>query len=417
MSRLLNDLYNLSNKNNKAVSFYNLALSSMSQKNYENAIVHFNKALQEDNSLKFQVLILPNLAQCYILDNKFENAVLELTKALEITTDNEGKAYIHANLGFAYSQLKNYGFAIMEYKKAIKTSPSNAQYHYALAMLYEAKFQSNLAEAEIDKAIKLAPNNQDYINAKAKLSNIPALSLKIGRTAQPIHSLGVIITPSYMLAEKNFLPMIVYIYNESPLKKLAKEGEYIFDADCVKNGVGLIDSLVLPAKTKVTLVVNNTRFVVNTIDPITRKLNDQEKINLYRTWFYGFDKKITEIWELNDEKEKNEVGTKWGYEFESLIRSWSSYKDPLFDSAFTLLMEFFQAFNYPDKPDEVHYEINLSKLNFSVINQFTIEFFKEINFNLTAKYLELKIKKDDTVEDYSKTKLAKKPIISKPLKK
>ncbi|MFN8672333.1 MAG: hypothetical protein U0457_09700 [Candidatus Sericytochromatia bacterium] len=417
MSRLLNDLYNLNNKNSKAVSFYNLALTSMEQKNYENAIISFNKSLAEDNSESIKVLIKPNLAQSYIMVNKFEEAVKELTEALEITKDEQGKAYIHANLGFVYSQLKNYGFSMMEYKKALKITPNNAQYHYALAMLYEAKFQSNLAEAEIDKAIKLAPNNEEYIQAKANLSNIPALSLKIGRTAVPIQSLGIIIAPSYMATEKTFFPMILYIYPESPIKKLAKEGDYIFDADCIKDGIGLIDSLNLAPNTKITLLINNTRVVVNTINPVSKKLNDQEKIKLYRSWFYGFDKKIPEIWEIKDEKEKNDVGTKWGYEFESLIRSWSAYKDPLFESAFILLMEFFQAYVYPDKPDEVHYEINLAKLNFKIINNQIIDFFEDIGFLSTAKYLELKIKQDDDPNVASKSKLAKKPIITKPVKK
>lgn len=417
MSRLLNDLYNLSNKNSKVTSFYNLALTSMHQKNYENAITSFNKALKEDSSIKFQVLIRPNLAQCYILNNQFEEAVQELNTALEITEDKEAKAYIHANLGFAYSQLQNYGFSIMEYKKALKVSPNTAQYHYALSMLYESKFQSEMALSEIEKAIKLAPNNQDYQIAKDTLSNIPALSLKVGRTAQPLQSLGLVITPSYRNTEKDFYPLILYIYPESPLKKLAKEGDFIFDADCKEDGKNLVESLNLPAGKKVALLVNNSRLIVNTISPVNKKLTDTEKIKLYRDWFNTFDRKIIEIWEIQDPKEKEETGSKVGYEFESLIRSWSSYKDPLFESAFTLLMEFFQAYTYPEKRDEVHYEINLAKLNFKVINQNIIGFFKEIGFISTAKYLEIKIKKDDSTESSNKKSLAKKPIITKPIKK
>lgn len=416
MSRLLNDLFNLSNKNSKVTSFYNLALNSMNQKNYENAIRSFNKALQEDSSVKFQTLIRPNLAQCYILNNQFEDAIKELNIAVEITGDTEAKAYIYANLGFAYSQLKNYGFAIMEYKKAIKVSPNTAQYHYALSMLYETKFQSEMALIEIEKAIKLAPTNQEYQLAKDNLSNIPALSLKIGRTAQPLQSLGLIITPSYRNTEKNFYPLILYIYPESPLKRLAKEGDFIFDADCKEEGKTIIEALNLPADQKVGLLINNSKIIVNTIAPINKKLNEQEKIKLYRDWFNTFDRKIIEIWEIQDPKEKEETGSKVGYEFESLIRSWSAYKDPLFESAFTLLMEFFQAYTYPEKKDEVHYEINLAKLNFKVINKNIIDFFKEIGFVSTAKYLEIKIKKDD-VMGTSKKNLAKKPIITKPAKK
>lgn len=393
MSRLLNDLYNLAGKNNKAISHYNLALTSMQQKNFPNAISSFHKSLKDDESPQMQAMIRPNLGLALIMNNNFEQGVEELINALNLTNSNEGIAFIHANLGYAYSQLKNYGLAIMEYRKAIKFNPNNAQTHYALGMLYESKFQSDLANSEISKAISLDPENELYKEAEKNLSNLAALSLKVGRTAQPILNLGLIVTPSYSVASKDYLPLIIYVYNESPLKKLVKEGDFITYVEQAQNeNKSIMECLNVEAGTKINMIVNNSKISVNSIPKITRKLNEEEKIKLYRAWFNTFDKRIITIFEMTNLKEKEEAGTKWGYEFESLIRSWSSYmKDPLFESAFALLMEFFQAYTY-NNSDEVHYEINLAKLNFTVITSLLVNFLREIGFNESAKYFESKIK-------------------------
>lgn len=396
MSRLLNDLYNLAGKNNnKAISHYNLALTSMQQKNFTNAVTYFQKALKDDESGQMQTMIKPNLGLAYVMNGEYEKGIEELVNSLNLNNSNEGIAFIHANLAYAYSQLKNYGLAILEYRKSLKYSPNNAQTHYALGMLYESKFQSDLANTEIDKAISLDPENQLYQNAKDSLSNMAALSLKVGRTAQPLLNLGLIITPSYSMLEKDYFPLIIYIYPESPLRKVAKEGDYIKFVDRTEENKdkSIIELLDISEGNKISMVINTSKVVVTTIPKITKKLNEDEKIKLYRAWFNSFDIRIVSIFETNSIKDKEDAGTKWGYEFESLIRSWSSYmKDPLFESAFALLMEFFQAYTYNDKPDEVHYEINLAKLNFSVITTTLVNFFREIGFNESARYFESKIK-------------------------
>lgn len=402
MSRLLNDLYNLANKNNKAISHYNLALTSMQQKNFVNAITSFQKALKDDDKSQMHSMIKPNLGLAYIMNGEFEKGIDELLNSLSLNNTNEGLAFIHANMGYAYSQLKNYGLAILEYRKALKYNPNNAQNHYALGMLYETKFQTELAAFEMDKAISLDPQNEFYKEAKSSLSNMAALSLKVGRTAQPLLTLGLIVTPSYSLVEKEYFPLIIYIYPESPLKKLVKEGDYIkyVERNQDQQEMSLMEILDAEPGSKISMVVNNSKIVVNAIPKITNKLTEDEKIKLYREWFHSFDSRIVSITELKNLKDKEDAGTKWGYEFESLIRSWSAYmKDPLFESAFALLMEFFQAYTYNDNPNEVHYEINLAKLNFSVVTTTLVNFFREIGFSESAKYFESKIKINKPLSD------------------
>lgn len=417
MSRLLNDLYGLSGKSNKAIPHYNLALTLMNQKNYLGAINSFQRAIKEDTNGQMTGVIKPNLGLAYIMNNEFAKGVEELIHALELNNSNEGKAFIHANLGFAYSQLKNYGMAIMEYRNSLKFTPNNAQTHYALGMLYESKFQEGLARNELEKAVKLAPNNETYKFAHDNLSNMAALSLKVGRTAHPLLTLGLIITPSYVANEKEFYPLIIYIYNESPLKKLAKEGDYITHVDSNVPDKGMIELLEAAPNQKVSLTINKSRVIVNAINKITHKLPETEKIKLYQTWFRSFDKRIIEIFEMPDGAKKEDVGTKWGYEFESLIRSWSTYqKDPVFESAFALLMEFFQAYTIGNS-QEVNYEINLAKLNFSVITKSLVDFFRNIGFFETSKYLENKILAQNTSKTADSSKkigpIKSRPIIKK----
>ncbi len=393
MSRLLDDLNNLASKNNKAMSHYNLALSSMKQKKYTNAISSFLQAIKDDNMSQMKSMIKPNLGLAYIMNGDYEKGVQELVSSLDLNNSSEGLAFIHANLGYAYSQIKNYGLAIMEYRRAIKYNPRNAQIHYALGMLYESKFQSDLANSELEKAVSLDPENELYDEALENLSNLAALSLKIGRTAQPILNFGLIITPSYSISIKDYLPLIIYVYNESPLKKVVKEGDFINSIDKTYDDTRTIMELLdVPTGTKLNMVINQYKVAVTSIPKITKKLNEEEKIKLYRSWFNTFDNRIIQIFEMTDLQHKEEAGTKWGYEFESLIRSWSTYmNDPLFESAFALLMEFFQAYTYKDST-EVHYEINLAKLNFTVITSSLVGFFKEIGFYESAKYFESKIK-------------------------
>jgi tetratricopeptide (TPR) repeat protein len=408
MSRLLNDLFNLSGKSNKAISYYNLALTSITQKNYQSAISSFLKALKENKAPQFQAMVRPNLGQAYVMDGQFEKGIEELMKSSDLQSTNEGHSFIHANLGYAYCQLKNYGLAIMEYRKALRYSQNDPKVHYALATLYQTKFQSNLAYAELEKALKLDPNNETYKTAINTLDRTPALSLKVGMSATPLSSLGIIITPSYVEKDKVYYPLIIYIYPESPLKGLAREGDYITNIDNPVEGKSLLEQLDVPPYNKLGITINKSKVFINSIEKITRKLNESEKIKLYHNWFNSFDSRIVAIWQMQSAEEKEETGAKWGYEFESLIRSWSRYQnDPGFNEAFTLLMEFFHAFIFGEKEDEVHYEINLSKLNFECVNPTIVNFFRGVGFIETAKHLENKIMVTKTRDKFSSTKKAR----------
>jgi len=391
MSRLLDDLSSLAGRRNKAIPHYNLGLTSLGNKNYPSAINYFIRALKEDDTGEMHPIIRPNLGQAYLMNKEYEKAIDQLVKASLLKNTNNGSAFIHANLAYAYSELNNYGLAIIEYKKSLKFRPDDPKVHYVLGLLYDSKFQSDLALIELEKALQIEPQNQLYVDAYNKVQETPMLSFKIGRLTSALLTLGIIVVPSYSEKNKQFYPMIVYIYPESPLKRLAKEGDYITYVDGFEDGKGLVELLDVPSGAKLGLAINSARTVITAIPKIARKLTNQEKIQLYNTWFHTFDERVLKILEMIDGQEKDDIGAKWGYEFESLMRSWSAYKDdPLFEFAFSLLMEFFHAYTYSGSLD-VNYEINLAKLNFKSINISLINFFKEINFNETAKYLENKI--------------------------
>lgn len=105
----------------------------------------------------------------------------------------------------------------------------------------------------------LDPENEVYFTAYESLSNMAALSLKVGRTAQPLLNLGLIVTPSYLLElEKDYFPLIIYIYPESPLKKLAKEGDYIKFVDKTEEtkNKSIMELLDVPDGVKLNMVIN-----------------------------------------------------------------------------------------------------------------------------------------------------------------
>jgi len=408
MSRLLNDLSNLASKNNKGIAHYNLGMTSLNQKNYHSAINSFLKAIKEDPSPTMEAMARPSLGLAYILNKQYEEAIDSLVKAASVKNSPDGKAFIHANLGYAYSELKYYGLAIREYKKSIEFRPDDAKIHYSLAMLYDSKFQSDLAFQELEKALQIEPANRTYLEAKDNLVNTPLLSLTVGRLTHPLPTLGLIAVPVFSLADRRFYPMIVYIYPYSPFARLAKPGDIISWVDGADSGKGFLELLNIAPGMRLSLMINKARTVVTGIPQINSKLSEEEKQKLYYDWFKSFDSRIVNIWTTESTTDRDEAGTKWGYEFESLIRSWSAYrdKDPLFDAAFSLLMEFFQAYTYSgSETNEVHYEINLAKLKFDLINPSIINFFKEINFSETAKYLENLLNKKKLANSNSSTKL------------
>lgn len=386
MSRLLNDISNLSNNNKKAYSHYNLGITFIRQKNYNNAIKSFLEALKEDNSEKFQSVVRPNLAQAYIFNNQLEEAFSEIILSLNLRNTNDGLYYIHSNIAFIYSQVKNYGLAIKEYNKALEYRPKEAKTHYSISMIYESLFQIDFAIKEIEKSLEIEQNNTNYINTYNRLINSERINFSAKRLTIPLNTLGLIIVPSFHLKENKILPLIVYIYPESPLFNLTKSGDYINN---IKGfDFNNLNAFNIQENENIEITINSNTFNIISIEKIQRKLEEEEKIKLYLNWFKTFDYRLVEILDKKD----NTHGKEWGYEFESLIRSWSIYEnDKYFKYAFYLMLESLYTYKYADS-ENINYEIDLSRLNFNILNNYLLEFFDEINFFETKKYLENKIR-------------------------
>jgi hypothetical protein len=112
-------------------------------------------------------------------------------------------------------------------------------------------------------------------------------------------------------------------------------------------------------------------------------------MELYYNWFKTFDYRFVEIFD----KDNDNLGKQWGYEFESLVKSWLVYENDKYSKyAFYLMLEALYIYKYSNSNTNINYEINLSKIKFNMLNDYLLEFFNNINFFETKKYLENKIR-------------------------
>jgi tetratricopeptide (TPR) repeat protein len=387
MIRLINDISNLSNNNKKAYSHYNLGLTFIKQKKYDSAIKSLSEALKQDNSEKFQSIVRPTLAQAYILNNQLENAFNELIISLSFRNSNDGLYYIYSNIANIYSKVKNYGFAINEYNKALEYRPKEQQIHYSISLIYESLFQIDFAVKEIEKAIEIEKNNSVYLSTYKRLMNSEKIVFNAKRLTILLNTLGLIIVPSFNLKKNKILPMIIYIYPESPLLNLAKVGDYITSIEGFD--INNLNSINIEENEDIQITIDNTNFSIKSIEKIKRKLDQNEKMELYYNWFKTFDYRFVEIFD----KDNDNLGKQWGYEFESLVKSWLVYENDKYSKyAFYLMLEALYIYKYSNSNTNINYEINLSKIKFNMLNDYLLEFFNNINFFETKKYLENKIR-------------------------
>lgn len=112
-------------------------LAHTSTRNYEQAIIDFNKALQLDADYAEAYI---NRSAAHLLMRNYGQAVADATSAIEDAPDFVA-AYV--NRGIAYTGLRRYEDAQTDYLKAMELDPNNVYAHYNLANTYiwMGKFQ------------------------------------------------------------------------------------------------------------------------------------------------------------------------------------------------------------------------------------------------------------------------------------
>jgi tetratricopeptide (TPR) repeat protein len=144
------------------IGHYSFGTVLVQKGNVDEAIAHFQKALQ----------INPNDAGvCYNLGNalfqkgKVDEAIAQYQKALQIKPDFAEVCY---NLGNALFQKGNVDEAIVHFQRALQINPDNAKAHNNLGSALLQKGDVDEAIAEYQKALQLDP---DYAGACYNLGN------------------------------------------------------------------------------------------------------------------------------------------------------------------------------------------------------------------------------------------------------
>jgi tetratricopeptide (TPR) repeat protein len=169
---------------------YNLGLALKDQKQLDQAIAHYRRAL---NIRPDYVEAHYNLGGAYIDKGEFDEALAEYRRAIQIRPD---EADTHNNYGSALRELKQFDQAEIEYKRALslrpkyldarlnlgslllqrgrtaeaitnletarRLQPTDAATHVTLALALMKNGQGSQAAAEFNRALQLAP---DRVNA------------------------------------------------------------------------------------------------------------------------------------------------------------------------------------------------------------------------------------------------------------
>jgi predicted CXXCH cytochrome family protein len=131
---------------------------SLQNNNLNEAIKHYNMALEKDSLL---IQVYSNLATAYSMLKDYENADATLNSWIKINPELSRPHYLKALLKFEEGKEEE---AIQELNTAIDIDPNDSRSRYNLATYYlQNNIKLSLAESHSRNALKLEPNNQDYI--------------------------------------------------------------------------------------------------------------------------------------------------------------------------------------------------------------------------------------------------------------
>jgi tetratricopeptide (TPR) repeat protein len=129
------------------------------QKEYESAILHYERAITYDSNFK---LAFNGLANTYYLKNDFANAIIYYIKTIEI---DPKFAHAYNGLGNIYCAEKKYSEGIEYLEKARDLDPTEASYYNNLGVAYQNQKKYEKALEYYALAISVDPNYIDsYIN-------------------------------------------------------------------------------------------------------------------------------------------------------------------------------------------------------------------------------------------------------------
>lgn len=393
-----------------ASSTFNIALSALKNQNPELAVKKFEQVLQIDGSEDMLRQVKPNLAQAWLLLGETSTALREFRAALRLNQPDEIKAFIYANLGFIYTQQNFHGFAIKEYRQAVKENKNDTTSLLTLAMLYENSYRYSEAQEVCAQLLKQDSGNeyaQQLIQKMAQALPVVPRHEPV-RLVKLLPTLGMIVAMSYDVTYDGYFPMVIYLYPESPLLNKLQPGQKILNV-FVSNSEEIseddprevLELLETSMGSEVSFMVGDEEVSVRGIAPSARKLEQKDRINVYKNWLQTFDSRLAWLWAAPAAVREN-IGPVWGMELESLVMELKALPQSyVYDFAYAMMIEHLQAFviseTDPETKEtsevEMQYQIHLGryfgKQDFAQVQAFPdlIQQFHEVQFQYMANLL------------------------------
>jgi len=144
-----------------ALYAYNTAYLLYTNREYNDAISYFNKAI----NLGYEdVEMYSYLGNCYNNKGLYEDALLTHTTYIDL---NENDYIGYYNRGLTYKNLEQYESAIMDFNAAAIIDSTDSDIYYRLAQCNEKLDQMEEAKEMYDKAIRMYSDNAEYYDARA----------------------------------------------------------------------------------------------------------------------------------------------------------------------------------------------------------------------------------------------------------
>lgn len=391
-------------------SAFNVALSALKNNNPEAAIQKFEQVLALDDSQEIVQQVMPNLGQALLQTGQVNEAITAFRNALKMNQPDEIKAFIYANLGFVYTQCQLQGFAIKEYRQAVQENRRDSTSWLTLGMLYENSYRYREAQRAYKKVLSLDEENEAAQAGVDRLAEVVAVTAREEsvRLVKMLPTLGLIVAMSYDQAYEGYFPMVIYVYPESPFKQQLSPGMKILNVFMTESEPveedderDLLELLETSPQTEVSILVGEEEIQARGVEPIQRKMEHIERLQVYKNWLQTFDSRLTWLWSQS-EPLREELGPIWGLEMESLLKELKPLeKTHVYDFTYAMVIEHLQAFSITEQDPEteetvtvgMQYQINLGRFfGQKSMEQVTvlpdlIQQFQELQFNYLANYL------------------------------
>ena len=149
--------------------YYNRGLAHFDLEDYQSAIADYNLALKSSQLINTEQksLIYNDLALSYMTLKNYDRAVVNFDRAIALASDNYN-AYF--NRGCAYHRQKNYLAAIDDFTQVVQLEPNLTQAYVNRAVLHHHIGRDHAAFADINMALKQYHNQGDRLAYDSVLS-------------------------------------------------------------------------------------------------------------------------------------------------------------------------------------------------------------------------------------------------------